>query len=84
MNASAQTPTLGAHTHAHAHAHPYPWVLGGHGCDVIVHGWASVLCIPASSSKSESKFSDARKMLRVLLAYRELGACPQDLGLGDS
>jgi hypothetical protein len=33
-------PTLGAHTHAHAH--PYPWVLGGHGCDVIVHGWAWV------------------------------------------
>jgi len=37
-----QSPTLGAHTHAHAHAHPYPWVLGGHGCDVIVHGWAWV------------------------------------------
>jgi hypothetical protein len=33
-----QNPTLGAHTHAH----PYPWVLGGHGCDVIVHGWAWV------------------------------------------
>jgi len=31
-----QSPTLGAH------AHPYPWVLGGHGCDVIVHGWAWV------------------------------------------
>jgi hypothetical protein len=36
---------------------PYPcsWVLGGHECDVIVHGWAcvaSVLCIPASNSKS--------------------------------
>jgi hypothetical protein len=37
-----QSPTLGAHTHAHAHAHPYPWVLGGHGCDVIVHEWAWV------------------------------------------
>jgi hypothetical protein len=31
---------LGAH--AHAHAHPCPWVLGEHGCDVIVHGWAWV------------------------------------------
>jgi hypothetical protein len=49
-----QSPTLGAHTHAHAHL--CPWVLGGHGCDVIVHGWASVLCILASSSKSESNF----------------------------
>jgi hypothetical protein len=37
-----QSPTSGAHTHAHAHAHPYPRVLGGHGCDVIVHGWAWV------------------------------------------
>ena len=34
------SPTLGAHTHAHAHAHTCPWVLGGHGCDIIVHGWA--------------------------------------------
>jgi hypothetical protein len=33
-------PTSGAHTHAHAH--PYLWVVGGHGCDVIVHGWAWV------------------------------------------
>jgi hypothetical protein len=33
-----QSPTSGAHTHAH----PCPWVLGGHGCDVIVHGWAWV------------------------------------------
>jgi hypothetical protein len=33
-----QSPTSGAHTHAH----PYPQVLGGHGCDVIVHGWAWV------------------------------------------
>jgi hypothetical protein len=74
------SPTLGAHTHAHAHAHPCPWVLGGHGCDVIVHGWAwvgmgaillfmgghgwaSVLCILASNSKSESNFSDARNTL---------------------
>jgi hypothetical protein len=32
----AQSPTLGAH------AHPCPWVLGGHGCDVIVHEWAWV------------------------------------------
>jgi hypothetical protein len=32
------SPTLGAHTHAQ----PCPWVLGGHGCDVIVHGWAWV------------------------------------------
>ena len=27
-----QSPTLGAHS--------CPWVLGGHGCDIIVHGWA--------------------------------------------
>ena len=27
------------------------------------HGWASVLCIPASSSKSESNFSDAGNTL---------------------
>jgi hypothetical protein len=27
------------------------------------HGWALVLCIPASSSKSESNFSDAGNML---------------------
>ena len=33
-----QSPTLGAHTHAHS----CPWVLGGHGCDIIVHGWAWV------------------------------------------
>ena len=32
---------------------------GGDGCDVIVHGWAWVLCIPASNSKTESNFSDA-------------------------
>jgi hypothetical protein len=25
-----------------AHAHAHPWVLGGHGCDVIVHGRAWV------------------------------------------
>jgi hypothetical protein len=37
-----QSLTLGAHTHVHVHAHPYPWVLGGHGCDIIVHGWAWV------------------------------------------
>jgi hypothetical protein len=33
--------------------------MGGHGCDIIVHGWASVLCIPAFNSKSESNFSDS-------------------------
>ena len=27
------------------------------------HGWASVLCIPASNSKSKSNFLDARNML---------------------
>jgi hypothetical protein len=27
------------------------------------HGWASILCIPASSSKSESNFSDAGNTL---------------------
>jgi hypothetical protein len=42
---------------------PYPWVLGGHGCDVIVHGWALFLCILASNSKSESNFSDAKNTL---------------------
>jgi hypothetical protein len=65
-----QSPTLGAHTHAHAHAHGF-WVgmgamllfMGGHGRDIIVHGWASVLCIPVSSSKLESNFSDARNTL---------------------
>ena len=31
-------PYIGCHTHAHAH--PCPWILSGHGCDVIVHGWA--------------------------------------------
>jgi hypothetical protein len=35
----------------------------GHGCDIIVHGWALVLCIPASNSKSESNFSDAGNTL---------------------
>jgi hypothetical protein len=36
--------TLGAHTHAHAHAQTQqcPWVLGGHGFDIIVHGWSWV------------------------------------------
>ena len=38
MRSVQHSPTLGAHTHAH----PCPWVLGGHGCDVIVHGWAWV------------------------------------------
>ena len=33
-------PYIGCHTHAHAH--PCPWILSGHGCDVIVHGWAWV------------------------------------------
>jgi hypothetical protein len=51
-----QSPTLGAHIHAHVHAHPCPWVLGG-------HGWAWVLCIPASNSKLESNFSDAGNTL---------------------
>ena len=36
--AMQESPTLGAH----AHAHPCPQVLGGHGCDVIVYGWAWV------------------------------------------
>jgi hypothetical protein len=40
---------------AHAHAHGF-WVLGG-------HGWALILCIPASNSKSESNFSDAGNTL---------------------
>jgi hypothetical protein len=44
------SPTLGAHTHAHGF-----WVGMG---EILLfmrgHGWALVLCIPASSSKSES------------------------------
>jgi hypothetical protein len=53
--------------------YPCPWVSCGHGCDTIVHGWAwapimsgvarSILCIPASSSKSESNFSDGGNTL---------------------
>jgi hypothetical protein len=39
MATSYKSPTLGAHTHVHVHVHPYPCILGGHGCDVIVHGW---------------------------------------------
>jgi hypothetical protein len=73
---SHQSPTLGAHTHAHAHAHPYHGFCVG--MDVMLlfmggHGWAWVryycswvgigLCIPASNSKSESNFSDARNTL---------------------
>jgi len=34
-----QSPTLGAHTHAHAQTHACPWILGGHGFNIIVHGW---------------------------------------------
>jgi hypothetical protein len=37
--------------------------MGGHGCDIIVHEWASVLRIPTSNSKSESNFSNARNIL---------------------
>ena len=29
-----QSPTLGAHHRL------CPWVMGGHGCDINVHGWA--------------------------------------------
>ena len=36
--ASHHSPTLGAHTHAHQCL----WVLGGHGYDIIVHGWTRV------------------------------------------
>ena len=32
------SPTLDAH----AHQRPCSWVLGGHGCDIIGHGWAWV------------------------------------------
>jgi hypothetical protein len=54
-----QSPTLGAHTHAHEF-----WVdMGAMLLFMDGHGWASVLCIPASSSKSESNFSDAGNML---------------------
>ena len=57
LGRSHQSPTLGAHTHGF-------WVgMSGYGCDIIVHGWASVLCIPASNFKSESNFPDARNML---------------------
>jgi hypothetical protein len=42
-----ESPTLGAHAHAHTHGF---WVgmgamllfIGGHGCDIIVHGWTWV------------------------------------------
>jgi hypothetical protein len=68
---------LGVRASIHNMASPHYWrdtralhwvsmptcVLGGHGCDAIVHGWASVLCIPASNSKSESNFSDVANML---------------------
>jgi hypothetical protein len=30
------------YAHAHPYPNPYPWVLGGHGCDITVHGWALV------------------------------------------
>jgi hypothetical protein len=56
-----QSPTLGAHTHAHAHG---CWV--GMGAMLLFmggHGWASVLCIHVSNSKSESNFSDAENTL---------------------
>jgi len=72
------SPTLGAHAHAHACPYPWflgghgcdvighglAWV--GMGAILLFmggHGWALVLCIPASSSKSESNFSDAWNML---------------------
>jgi hypothetical protein len=54
---------LGRALHYIGCPYPCPSVLGGHGCDVIVHGWASVLCILASNSKSESNFSDAANTL---------------------
>ena len=45
------------------HAHGF-WVgMGAMLLFMSGHGWASVLCIPASSSKSESNFSDAGNML---------------------
>jgi hypothetical protein len=45
------------------HTHGF-WVgTGGHGCDIIVHGWVSDLCIPASNSKSKSNFLDAGNTL---------------------
>jgi hypothetical protein len=40
-----QSPTLGAHTHAHgfwAGMGAMLLFMGGHGCDIIVHGWAWV------------------------------------------
>ena len=49
-----QSPTLGAHTHARGF-----WV--GMGAMLLFmggHRWATILCIPASNSKSESNFSD--------------------------
>jgi hypothetical protein len=54
-----QSPTLGAHAHVHGF-----WV--GMGAMLLFmdgHGWASVLSIPASNSKSESNFSDARNTI---------------------
>jgi hypothetical protein len=53
------SPTLGAHIHAHGF-----WVgMGAMSLFMGRHGWASVLCIPASSSNLESNFSDAGNML---------------------
>jgi hypothetical protein len=46
-----------------AHAHGF-WV--GMGAMLLFmggHGWALILCIPTSSSKSESNFSDAGNTL---------------------
>jgi hypothetical protein len=35
---SYQGPAMGVH--AHAHQRPCQWVLGGHGYNIFVHGWA--------------------------------------------
>ena len=55
--AMQESPTLGAHAHRF-------WV--GMGAMLLFmggHGWASLLCIPASSFKSESDFLDAENTL---------------------
>jgi hypothetical protein len=56
---------------------PYPCPRKTRG-----HGWASFLCIPASNSKSESNFSDARNSLEESLSIPtmvSMTTCPKQL-----
>jgi hypothetical protein len=45
------------------HAHGFWMGMGAMLLFMSGHGWASVLCIPASNSKSESNFSDGGNTL---------------------